>query len=250
MEMGPAHHNPLDAQHFDPLRRTCTRLVLFFKTGSSKLMMEKGLCLRTERVSVWLDHDAVVHPLEGGGSNSEGSCPSTPSSSSSSSSSSISTTDACTTSPTLVDMPPSRTQQFNVYGRDDMVVTCTIIRPNPNSHHNPTCTPSRMRMVLARIFSRSSSPTTTHPPSPSSSSSALPRSTPPSRPTNQVLQALNCFSTSSTFDNNVDGMQVHERKRPVFQVIVVQTRERYEDDMAFKEIVGSVLPAAGVRGRA
>ncbi|KAG1738277.1 hypothetical protein EDB19DRAFT_910117 [Suillus lakei] len=246
MEMGPAHHNPLDAQRFDPLRRTRTRLVSFFKTGSSKLMMEKGLCLGTERVSVWLDHDAVVHPLEGGGSDSEGSCPSTPSSSSSS----ISTTDARTTSPTLVDMPPSRTQQFDAYDRDDMVVTRTIIRPNPNSHHNPTCTPSRMRMVLARIFSRSSSPTTTHPPSPSSSSSALPRSTHPSRPTNRVLQALNCFSTSSTFDNDVDDMQVHERKRPVFQVIVVQTRERYEDDMAFKEIVGSVLPAAGVRGRA
>jgi len=33
-----------------------------------------------------------------------------------------------------------------------------------------------------------------------------------------------------------------ESPRPVLQVIVTQTRDRYENDRAFKEIVGSVYP--------
>ncbi|KAG1719764.1 hypothetical protein EDB19DRAFT_1781574 [Suillus lakei] len=240
MEMGPAHHNPMDAQRFDPLRRTRTRLVSLFKTSTSKLMMGQGLHVRTERASMgnaWPDHDVVVDALEGGGSDSEGSCPSTPSSTY------TSTTDTQATSPTAVDVPPSHDQKFDVYDRDGIIVTRTIIRPHPNPHRDPTRTPSRLQMVLARMFSRSPSPTI-HTLSPS----ALPRSTPASCRTSPVLQALNCFSTSSTFDSDVGNMQVHERKRPVLQVIVMQTRERYEDDMAFKEIVGSVLPAAGVRG--
>jgi hypothetical protein len=57
-----------------------------------------------------------------------------------------------------------------------------------------------------------------------------------------VLQALNCFSTSSTFERDEDDVHIMESPRPVLQVIVTQTRERYEDDRAFKEIVGSVYP--------
>lgn len=43
-------------------------------------------------------------------------------------------------------------------------------------------------------------------------------------------------------------MGKHKKRNAVLLVIVKETRERYEDDRAFKEIVGSVLPAAGVRG--
>ncbi|KAG2127234.1 hypothetical protein DEU56DRAFT_820905 [Suillus clintonianus] len=104
-----------------------------------------------------------------------------------------------------------------------------------------------MRMVLAWMSScLPPSPTTTHSPAPSpyhSSSALLSRPTPPSRPTSPVLQALNCFSTSSAFNSDVDdSMPMNRREIPVLQVIVTQTRERYEDDMAFKEIVGSIYP--------
>ncbi|KAG2127200.1 hypothetical protein DEU56DRAFT_820586, partial [Suillus clintonianus] len=51
-----------------------------------------------------------------------------------------------------------------------------------------------------------------------------------------MLQALSCFRTSSAFVSDVDGMYMNRRERPVLQVIVTQTRERYEDDMAFEEI--------------
>ncbi|KAG1882418.1 hypothetical protein F4604DRAFT_1743988 [Suillus subluteus] len=231
MEMGPARQNPLDAQRFDPLRRTRTRLVSLFNTGTSKLTGQ-GLCVRTERASVgdmWPDHEVVVDPFEGGDSDLEGSCPSPPF---------TSITNTCATSATPVDE----------YDHDDIVVTRTIIRPNP--HRGPTRMLSRTRMVLTRMFSRSPSPTSTCSPSPFSLPSASPRSTPLSRSTSLVLRALNCFSTSSAFDNNADDTKIHRRERPMLLVIVKERRERYEDDRAFKEIVGSVFPAAGVRGGA
>ncbi|KAG2067870.1 hypothetical protein BDR04DRAFT_823280 [Suillus decipiens] len=224
MEISPARHNPLDAQRFDPLRRTRIRLASLFSTSTSRLMMRQGLCARTNRPDVdgmGLDHEVLVDLFEGEGSDLEGSCTYSPS---------TSTTDTCATSPTRVDV------------RDpvDIVVTHTIIRPNSNPHRGSTRTPSHMRMVLRRIFSRLPPPTSTYSPSPSAS----PRSTP--RLTSPVLRALNCFNTSSAFDSDMDDIQIH-KTRPVL-VIVKETKERHEDDRAFKEIVGSVLPAAGVRG--
>jgi hypothetical protein len=108
--------------------------------------------------------------------------------------------------------------------------------------------------VLTRMFSRWPSPTRkrTYVPA-QSSSSARPRSTPPRRCKKlaQVLGALNCFSPSSaiTIESDVDDIEMHKRKRkrPVLFVVVKETKERYEDDRAFKEIVASVCPAAGVR---
>ncbi|KAG2085062.1 hypothetical protein BD769DRAFT_1536551 [Suillus cothurnatus] len=223
MEIGLARCNPLDAQRFDPLQRTRTRLVSHFNTGTSKLMMGQGLCVRTKRASVgdmWPTHEVIVDP------ELEGSC------------SSPSTTDACATSPTHVDS----------YDHDDIIVTRTIIRPNPNPRRGPTHMLSRTRMMFARMFSCSSSPTSTYSPCPFSSSSASPRSTTFSRSKSLVLRALNCFSTSSAFDSDVDDMEMHREERPALLVIVKETRERYEDDRAFKEIVGSVFPPAGVRG--
>lgn len=231
-EIGPARHNPLDAQRFDPLRRTRTRLVSLLNTSTSKLMMRQGLCVRTERASVddmWPDHKVVVDPFEAGGSDSEGSCPLP----------SFTSTEARATSLTPID----------IYDHDDIVVTRTIIHPNPNPHRGPTRMLSRTRMVFTCMFSCSPSPTNAYSPFPSSSS-VSPRSTPLSRSTSLVLRALNCFSTSSAFDSDADDIKIHRRERPVLLVIVKETRERYEDDRAFKEIVGSTFPAAGVRGGA
>ncbi|KAG1868259.1 hypothetical protein DFJ58DRAFT_858713 [Suillus subalutaceus] len=243
MEMDTARYDPMDAQRFDPLLRTSARPNSLFKTGTEKSTMGQGLCVRTRpcmlfpvRASVggvWPDHEVVVVPLEGGDADSEASRSSTPSSSSTS-------TTYTTASSAMPDVPPSHTQQVDAYERDDVVVTRTIIRPNPtpNLHPNPSRMPSRAQMILPRMFSRSPSPTA----SPSSSLSALPRSNPPSRPTSPVLQALNCFNTSSTFERDEDNVHIAESPRPVLQVIVTQTRDRYEDDRAFKEIVGSVYP--------
>ncbi|KAG1765776.1 hypothetical protein EDD22DRAFT_950897 [Suillus occidentalis] len=234
--MDHTRYNPLDAQRFDPLLRTRTGLVSLFNTSASKLITGQGSCVRTERArarDVWLDHEAV-DPFEGGSSDSEGSC---------SSCTLTAAVDARATSPMPVD----------VYGHDDIVVTRTIIRPNPSPHRRPARTPSRIQMVLTRIFSRWLSPTHTYFPS-QSSSSVRPRSTHPRRSKRlaRVLRALNCFSTSSAFERDGDDIEMHriKRKRPMLLVIVKETKERYEDDRAFKEIVTSVCPAAGVRGGA
>ncbi|KIK39662.1 hypothetical protein CY34DRAFT_108113 [Suillus luteus UH-Slu-Lm8-n1] len=225
--MDQTRYNPLDAQRFDPLLRTRTGLVSPFNTSASP-KTGQGPCVRTDRArarDVWLDHEAV-DPFEGGGSDSEGSC-----------SSPTSTMDTLVTSPMPVD--------------DDIVVTRTIIRPNPSPRRRPARTPSRMQMVLTRIFSRWLSPIRTYFP-PQSSSSVRPRSTHPRRSNRlaRVLRALNCFSTSSAFERDADDIEMQKRKRPVLLVIVKETKERYEDDRAFKEIVTSVCPAAGVRGSA
>ncbi|KAG0700197.1 hypothetical protein DFH29DRAFT_643066 [Suillus ampliporus] len=274
MEMNHARFDPMDAQRFDPLRRTGTVNISFhfltsFKfltsrsppilqkttsssaIGTSTLTMGQGLCVRTRPMrtavgGIWPDHEVVVIPLSGGDMDSESEGVST-CSTLTSTSTSTSTTDARASSPAPdVGVPPSHTREVDVYDRDDIVVTRTIIRPNPNpNHRTPSRTPSRTQLTLARMLSRSPPPSTTH--SPSSSTSALPRSNPPSRPTSPVLQVLNCFSTSSAFES--DGDDMHERgageSRPVLQVIVAQTRERYEDDRAFKEIVGQVYPGPG-----
>lgn len=240
--MDTIRYDPMEAQRFDPLLRTSTRPSSPSKTGTEKSTMGQGLCVRTRprvlfpvRASVggvWPDHEVVVVPLEGGDTDSEASRSSTPSSTSAS-------TTYTTASSTMPDAPPSHTQQVE---RDDVVVTRTIIRPNPTStpnlHHNPSRMPSRTQLRLPRMFSRSPSPSA----SPSSSLSALPRSNPPSRPTSPVLQALNCFNTSSIFERDEDNVHFAESPRPVLQVIVTQTRDRYENDRAFKEIVGSVYP--------
>ncbi|KAG1830784.1 hypothetical protein EV424DRAFT_241169 [Suillus variegatus] len=250
MEMDTARYDSMDAQRFHPLLRTSTRPNSLSKTGTEKSTMGQGLCVRTRpcglfpvRASVggvWPDHEVVVVPLEGGDAYSEASRSSTPSSSAS--------TTYATASSVMHDVPPSHAQQVDVYERDDVVVTRTIIRPNPNPtptpSRNPSRMPSRAQMRIPRIFSRSPSPTT----SPSSSLSALPRSNPPSRPTSPVLQVLNCFSTSSTFERDEDDVHIAESPRPTLQVIVTQTRERYENDRAFKEIVGSVYPRPAAVG--
>ncbi|KAG1726971.1 uncharacterized protein EDB91DRAFT_899583 [Suillus paluster] len=248
MKMDTARFDPMDAQRFDPLRRSMKKTSPS-QTGTFKLTMGQGLCIRTRPRAavgaVWPDHEVVVVPLSAGDGDleSEGGFASR---SSTPTSTPTSTTDTRVSSPTSgVDVPQSHTQEV-----DGIVVTRTIIRANPNPNRTPSRRPSRTQMTLTRMFSRSPPPSTSH--SPSASLCELPRSNPPSRPTSPVLQALNCFSTSSAFESDVNDM--HEREDslgPVLHVIVTQSRERYEDDRAFKEIVGSVYPgpaAAAVIG--
>ncbi|KAG0700218.1 hypothetical protein DFH29DRAFT_1070258 [Suillus ampliporus] len=245
-----ARSDPMDAQRFDPLRRTNTKTTSPSKTDTSKLTMGQGLCVRTRPVrdaicGIWPDHEVVVVPLSGGHGDEDSQGGST-----SRSSTSTSTTDTGVSSLIPdVDMPPSHAQEVDVHDRDDIVVTRTVIRPNPNPNPNnraPSRKPSRTQMRVARVFSRSPPPSTSH--SPSTSLCALPRSNPPSRPTSPVLRALNCFSTSSAYESDVDDTHERGEGGPVLQVIVTQTRERYEDDRAFKEIVGRVYPGPGAVG--
>ena len=87
--------------------------------------------------------------------------------------------------------------------------------------------------------------------------SRVPRSAPcsraaspsPSRPTSPVLQALNCFRSSSCFESDLANGYVEQDTRPALQVIVTQTREQFEEDIAFKQLVETVYPAAAAASR-
>jgi len=59
-----------------------------------------------------------------------------------------------------------------------------------------------------------------------------------------VLQALNCFRSSSCFESDLASDYVEQDTRPALQVIVTQTREQFEEDIAFKQLVETVYPAA------
>ncbi|KAJ8586450.1 hypothetical protein M405DRAFT_864567 [Rhizopogon salebrosus TDB-379] len=255
--MDPARYKAMDAQRFDPMRRT--RSNLSSKIGISKLTMGQGLSVinqpsafpvRETVGGIWSDHDVVVVPLSGQYSDS------TTSTSCSSASTSDTPTNTHAPSPTVVDfvvVPPSHTP-VDVHEREDLIITRTIIRPN----RTPAATP------IARVFSSTSSASLPRPaptsrvarsaPSshavPSAPSSRVASPTPSrssSRPTSPVLQALNCFSISSAFESDRADVSAEQDEQPTLHVIVTQTREQYEDDKAFKQIVETVYPAAASR---
>jgi hypothetical protein len=190
---------------------------------------------------IWSDHELVLVPLEVSSHRlSMGSFLAESFSSSSSSSESIasetastsSSTYFTTSSPTLpedaLETSPSRSsaRQVDTYDRDDLIITRTIIRPTAQS-------------TIRGMFSRPTSPMISRPASPLS------------RPNTPVFQALNCFRPSA-FERDVDDIQTERAmvgSQPVLQVIVTQTREQYEQDLAFKEVVQEVYPEAGARRR-
>lgn len=220
--------------------------------------MGQGLCVinrpsafpvRDTVGGLWPDHEVVVVPLSGQDSNSA-------STSSYSTCTSDASTDTHASSPVLADfvvVPPSHTE---VPDSDDIVITRTIIRPNRTPARRP----------ISRVFSSSSSGSSPHtvpvtrvarslPPSThaarSAPSSRVASPTPShsSRHMSPVLQVLNCFSASSAFESDQDNadVQVERDERPAVQVIVTQTREQYEDAIAFKQLVETVYPAAASR---
>lgn len=193
---------------------------------------------------VWSDHELVLVPLEvSSHRNSIGSAlaesvssmstsESTASASSStSSSSSYFTTPSPTTESGLQTSPSGSsslgTRQVDTFDREDLIITRTIIRPTAQS-------------AIRGMFSRPSTPMVSRPTSPLS------------RPNTPVFQALNCFRPSA-FERDVDDIQTERATvatQPVLQVIVTQTREQYEQDLAFKEAVQQVYPESNRRRRA
>lgn len=184
---------------------------------------------------IWSDHELVLVPLEVSYRDSVGSffAPSLSTSSSDSIASSIAPSYFTTSSPSAdaestVDTPSSSpsmgSRQVDTFDRDDLIITRTIIRPAAQS-------------TLRGIFARPSSPMFSRPTSPLS------------RPSTPVFQALNCFRPNA-FERDVDEVERGvPAAQPVIQVIVTQTREQYEQDLAFKEAVQQVYPEAGRRRR-
>lgn len=193
---------------------------------------------------VWSDHELVLVPLEvsshrdsiGSALAASVSSSSTSQSTASASSSTSSSTYFTTSSPDVEsdsETSPSgssstpETRQVDTFDREDLIITRTIIRPTTQSS-------------IRTMFSRPSSPMVSRPTSPLS------------RPNTPVLQALNCFRPSA-FEREVDDIQMERAivaTQPVLQVIVTQTREQYEQDLAFKEVVQEVYPEARRRRRA
>ncbi|KIJ66063.1 hypothetical protein HYDPIDRAFT_27263 [Hydnomerulius pinastri MD-312] len=243
--MDATRYRAMDAQRYDPMRRK--NLHPNFAINTSKKDM--GQFLRkvsppsppaSEAVGgIWSDHELVLVPIEVSptrdseasifsDSESDSTSRSSASSSSAESSSSYFTTPSATAEGDSENSCPSGSRQVDVFDRDDLIITRTIIRPSPQS-------------PIKGLFSRPSSPISSRP------GSSL------CRPTSPILQALNCFSTSA-FERDVDDVQAERAnqmaRQPVLQVIVTQTREQYEQDMAFKELVQEVYPEAGPHRRA
>lgn len=190
---------------------------------------------------IWSDHELVLVPLEvSSHRDSIGSVLaaslSSESTSESTASTSTSSTYFSTSSPTAENGSGSETspsgspstglRQVDTFDREDLIITRTIIRPATQS-------------TIRGMFSRPSSPMFSRPTSPLS------------RPNTPVFQALNCFRPSA-FEREVDGIQTERgmvATQPVLQVIVTQTREQYEQDLAFKEVVQEVYPEASRRRR-
>ena len=197
---------------------------------------------------IWSDHELVLVPLEvsshrnsigsvlaeslSSSSSTTSESESVPSTPSSASSSSYFTTSSPNLAEGALETSPSGTsssgsRQVDTFDREDLIITRTVIRPATQS-------------AIRGMFSRPSSPMVSRPASPLS------------RPNTPVFQALNCFRPSA-FEREVDDIQTERAMgtaQPVLQVIVTQTREQYEQDRAFKEVVQEVYPEATRRRRA
>lgn len=231
--VGAPRYVAMDAQRFDPMRRTKKPLNFAVVTGNEDMGQTLSKFLRASTQmddavgGLWEDHELVFVPLE--------LCypagtliPSALGSSSVSSSSSESTT------PTTASYPTSASSSFNSDGatsttppsslhvekheRDSLVITRTLLRPKPQS-------------MGADI-------------SPQPPNLISPRSSPRlMRPLNSVFKAFSCIS-GRTFDDLPARKPEHQARQPVLQVIVTQTREQYEHDMAFKEAAQEIYPEA------
>ncbi|KAG9312240.1 hypothetical protein JVU11DRAFT_7539 [Chiua virens] len=249
--MDLARYEAMDAQRFDPMRsnKHPSNLAISPVMGQIfRRLSQPELPPHDVVGGIWSDHELVLVPLEVSSQrNSFGSVlaeslsslssPESPVSASTSTSSSSSY--FTTPSPTaetetetgahlnmsLASSPRSSpgSRQVDTFDRDDLIVTRTVIRPT----------------APRGMFSRPSSPPISRRPTPTS---------PLSRPNTPVFQALNCFR-SGAFENEWDNVRTGATQ-PVLQVIVTQTREQYEQDLAFKEVVHEVCPEASGRRRA
>ncbi|KAI9568910.1 hypothetical protein HD554DRAFT_686834 [Boletus coccyginus] len=240
--MDLARYEAMDAQRFDPMRpkKTLSNLSI---TSTKKDMGQVLRRLPHPELppsgvvgGIWSDHELVLVPLDVSSLRdsifsalAESASTFSQSAASTVASSASSSTYFTTPSPTAEDgleTPPSGfysagSRQVDTFDREDLIITRTILRPATQSS-------------IRGMFSRPSSP-------------MVPRPTSPlSRPNTPVFQALNCFRPSA-FEREVDDIQTERgmvAAQPVLQVIVTQTREQYEQDLAFKEIVQQVYPEA------
>lgn len=233
--MDAARYVAMDAQRFDPMRRI-NKCHFIQNTRKAKMgqVLRKSLHLGTQRDDavggIWEDHELVFVPIAAHSPTETFTCTDSESGASNSSSSASSYTTASLSSSvgerTISTSQPC-SHHAEVYDRDDLVITRTIIRPVPES-------------PITSLFTRSSSPT------PSRLTSLFFRSLSP------ILNALNCLSASA-FAQEFDEDKVKEpeqpARKPVLQVIVTQTREQYEHDMAFKEAVQEIYPESSGRPR-
>ncbi|KAH7906628.1 hypothetical protein BJ138DRAFT_1129771 [Hygrophoropsis aurantiaca] len=243
--------------HASPLQKSNTDLPAL---AATKITMGQALCMLSNSPAVsepsspsesaddrvgglWDDHEMVVVPIavRASASSMEASSFEEDSSSSSTSSPSSYHSYAESSPPSsIADDEPiaSSCRQIDVYDRQDLIITRTIIRPAPVS-------------PISGIFSRPSSP--------------LPTSRPSNPiPLSPLFQSLNCFNNSSAFEEELDFLQdrqparlmrkdsprqrVHskanpESARPALKIVVTQTQTRfdYEQDMAFKQDVQELL---------
>jgi len=250
--MDLARYEAMDAQRYDPMRSKTTLSNL----SISSTKKDMGQILR--RLSqpelppngvvggIWSDHELVLVPLEvtshrlsigsilaeSISSSSPTTSESSTSTASSASLSSYFTTSSPNPAEGALETSPSgsssaESRQVDTFDREDLIITRTVIRPATQSS-------------IRGMFSRPSSPMVSRPTSPLS------------RPNTPVFQALNCFRPSA-FEREVDDIQTERAMvaaQPVLQVIVTQTREQYEQDLAFKEVVQEVYPEASRRRRA
>jgi len=264
--MDLARYEAMDAQRFDPMRPkvgfiTTTTSSLATHPFSQKTLSNLSITSTKKDMGqvlrrlphpelppngvvggIWSDHELVLVPLDVSSlrdsifsalaeSASSFSQSASSTVASSASSSTYFTTPSTTTAEDGLETPPSGfysagSRQVDTFDREDLIITRTIIRPATQSS-------------IRGMFSRPSSPMVSRPTSPLSHTNS------------PVFQALNCFRPSA-FEREVDDIQTERAMvaaQPLLQVIVTQTREQYEQDLAFKEVVQEVYPEASRRRR-
>ncbi|KAI6168643.1 hypothetical protein EDD17DRAFT_632138 [Pisolithus thermaeus] len=231
--VGAPRYVAMDAQRFDPMRRTKKPLNFAVITGKEDMGQRLSKLLRASTQmddavgGIWEDHELVFVPIElcspagtlmpstlGSGSVSSSSSESTtPTTASYTTSASSSFNSDDTTSTT----PPS-SRHIEEHERDNLVITRTVVRPPPQ----PTgadVSPQPLSLISTRPSLRFL------------------------RPLSSVLKAFRCIS-GCTFDDLPAREPEQQARQPVLQVIVTQTREQYEHDRAFKEAVQEIYPEA------
>lgn len=193
--------------------------------------LRKSLHLATQRDDavggVWEDHELFFVPIAAHSPTETFTCTDSESRTSSSSSASSYTTASLSSSISecTANTSPPRSHHTEAYDRDDLVITRTIIRPAPGSS-------------ITSLVTRSSASIPSRPTSPFL------------RSLSSILNALNCLSAGAFSQESNEAKEPEQpTKKLVLQVIVTQTREQYEHDMAFKEAVQEIYPESSGRTR-
>lgn len=222
-------HLPMDAQRFDLMQAPKMRVsstTVARRHNIEGIMWPPTTTQLDQTVGgIWEDHDFVIVPIEPD-LMPENSEPQSHSPSPTSTASSCWTSASSSIGGDTMMTTPACSFHTQVFDKDDFVITRTIIRPAPTSFvkgfftlssiHIPRRSPNVLLRPLGRVFSR-----------------------------------LNCVGATA-FRQDLHGGRTkapHQAlRRPVLHVIVTQTREQWEQDMAFKKAVQEIYPVS-VSGR-